>query len=1460
MVPIGGATHQYATNAAGTVVSTNANAQIVAGHRGSAAFNCTTASGMAVVNLKYSLGCSGTRVPVLATVVIPSIQAVSSAASVCSGNPVNLAVSSSNDSNYLYTWTSAPSGFTASGAGPHSASPVVTTKYIVNAVDTTGGTYAGCVTSDSVSVTTGVLAAGTVHSTDSVLCLSGSPTLSVTGASGGTIQWQVSTTGAGGPFTNVGSDSVNYTPGVPFTQTTYYRAEVRCDSVTALTTNTDSVVVFNPQVTNTYPATRCGPGNVTLSASGSSGTSVNWYDASSGGSLLSSGDTITTYIDSTTTLYASATTSGGGSGVAPMPAEGSVFSGNVRGFWFTSPVSFTITGLQCMASAAGLQSIAVVRFNPATPPPTYSTTTNAFTTLFLTQNNPATGVIPVNIPVSAGDVIGILSQRGNGTSYATPTGPYVTTIAGQPVTLTRMGMQFPLGTTAPQDLWQEPAAAIGRTEITYSTGCESIRVPVVATFIAPPAMNTVTSLYSLCATSCDTLRVDSAGVANYQQFTWVPSAGLSSTVLSTVTACPSVTTTYTVYAADTVNGCLNFDTVRVNVTPLPSVAMSVTPALSCVGDSVQLESGALGGPASPILLTTPLTVGNSSSATGFDIQNTSAVPVKIHFLSFTSTAASGTSLTESVYYNPSPMNCVFPANVTIAPGWSLVGTVGCTSAGTAPNLTLIPLDLNITIPPGATYAFCLGGASVAYSNGTTGCTVPVIAADGYISIREGFGGTLTSTIANRRFNGQVSYTYGGFVTNLWSPPTGLSDINIHNPKASPAVTTTYTVLVTDTTTGCTNTGTVTANVSTSPQPYVFPNDTMLCTGSIINIVARDSGAYSGGWPAGTLFDYGFGPTNDSTFQVNGPGLYNVVVTLPISMASCNSVSGFASIVFRDAPVLFVNTDSVKCRGGSDGYVSAQSFLGVPPYRYIYYNSLGNVIHDTITPFPEDTLFNLPAGQYSIVVYDTANAVYPPPSCRSDSIPVIVPEPDELVASESHPVVACFGNSTQVTLTATGGTPPYTGLGTFTQFAGNQTYYISDAHGCTDSIVVTVTEPALLVVSLATSPNLCSGYGTSAITSSVTGGTPGFTYLWNNGSTTANRSSVTAGTYTVTVTDDHGCTASSSITTVPISPVVITGTIVHVTCKGAKTGSITVSVSGGEPNYSYLWNNGSTTQNRTAIGYGTYIVTVTDANGCTKKASFVVNQPATQLIVNTSKTNVRCYGKNNGKATASPTGGVPPYTYSWNTLPVQTTASISGLFAGVYTCTVTDSIGCVKTATVTITEPPDMIVFQTQTNVTVNGGNDGTATVSVSGGTPGYTYQWNTVPVQTTTTATGLTAGTYKCTVIDSKSCSKKVTFIITEPPLRQTGTPAQPSAGDWDVRLYPNPTSGVVMIRFAHDAETDFTVSLTDFTGREVYEKEGRSVRGMNEVVYDFTGFAKGIYLVKVTSLNRHRTLRMVIQ
>jgi len=405
-----------------------------------------------------------------------------------------------------------------------------------------------------------------------------------------------------------------------------------------------------------------------------------------------------------------------------------------------------------------------------------------------------------------------------------------------------------------------------------------------------------------------------------------------------------------------------------------------------------------------------------------------------------------------------------------------------------------------------------------------------------------------------------------------------------------------------------------------------------------------------------------------------------------------------------------------------------------------------------------------------------------------------------------------------------------------------------------------TPPAVCNISLTgiVTGTSCNGgsNGSINVSSSNTFGTA--SYQWNNGNTNEDRSGLSAGTYTVTVDYGDGCTASQTFGVTQPASLAINGTSANLACRGINTGSITLAPSGGTAPYSFLWNNGSTAQNRSGLSPGTYTVTVNDANLCGPVSqTFTVTQPATTLIINSNKTNIRCYGLLSGVAGVSPSGGVSPYTYSWNTFPVKTTSSVTGLAAGVYTATVTDANGCTKTLIITITQPAEIIVVKSHTNVSVFGGSDGTASVSVSGGTPGYTYSWNTIPVKTTAAVTGLTAGTYKCTISDIKGCTKKVFFTITQPPPRY-GSPA--GYHEPVILTSPNPSNGIfTLILSGISVNEKISIRLMDVSGRVVYEKNDYWISG-EERLFDFSYLAKGVYYLNCMLKDKNSIQKIVIQ
>ncbi|MGP8217349.1 MAG: PKD domain-containing protein [Bacteroidia bacterium] len=372
-------------------------------------------------------------------------------------------------------------------------------------------------------------------------------------------------------------------------------------------------------------------------------------------------------------------------------------------------------------------------------------------------------------------------------------------------------------------------------------------------------------------------------------------------------------------------------------------------------------------------------------------------------------------------------------------------------------------------------------------------------------------------------------------------------------------------------------------------------------------------------------------------------------------------------------------------------------------------------------------------------------------------------------------------STAGTATAnpTGGTGPYTykwSNGSTNQkdtglAPGNYTCTVS-ASGCVDTVDVTITGGGSITETIANVDVKCNGGNTGSATANPAGGKTPYTYLWNNGNTNQTISNLAAGTYTCVVKDANGCKTSQTVTiTQPTA--LSTSTSETGTPCGATTGTASVTVTGGTPGYTYLWSGGQTTSGISNLAGGVNTVIITDANGCTTTTSVTVpstNGPAGSIL---SSTNILCFGGNNGSAEANATGGTSPYTYSWT--GGQTTATATGLSAGSYTVTITDNTGCIASTTVTITQPPALRDSTDSTNVICFGGSNGSATVGVKGGTPNYTYSWNTAPVQTGTTATGLTAGTYIVRITDADGCKDSSTVTISQPPLIQLSLTSFPA-------------------------------------------------------------------------------------
>ena len=324
--------------------------------------------------------------------------------------------------------------------------------------------------------------------------------------------------------------------------------------------------------------------------------------------------------------------------------------------------------------------------------------------------------------------------------------------------------------------------------------------------------------------------------------------------------------------------------------------------------------------------------------------------------------------------------------------------------------------------------------------------------------------------------------------------------------------------------------------------------------------------------------------------------------------------------------------------------------------------------------------------------------------------------------------------------------------------------VIDANGCSGNDTITLNEPsAVLANEVIVTPacNVCDG----SITLNPTGGIGPFTYLWTTPTsppnpTTAMIINLCAGAYSVDITDQGtGCVTTFnyalSNTTAPDPNTTVT----DISCNGVCDGQILANPTGGTAPYSISFNPGGTANPQTNLCSGVYTVTVTDSVGCIGVVIDTVDAPDA-MLTNINSTNVTCNGANDGTATVNVIGGVPTYTFSWSPSS-QTTQTATGLSAGTHIVTITDDNGCSVVDSVVITESSAISIITSTTDVTCSSVCDGAATVTVSGGAGGYSFQWNgdLTPGQTNT-ASNLCFGANGLVVTDQNGCTDSFTVNI----------------------------------------------------------------------------------------------------
>ncbi|MGZ3863528.1 MAG: choice-of-anchor L domain-containing protein [Bacteroidia bacterium] len=448
----------------------------------------------------------------------------------------------------------------------------------------------------------------------------------------------------------------------------------------------------------------------------------------------------------------------------------------------------------------------------------------------------------------------------------------------------------------------------------------------------------------------------------------------------------------------------------------------------------------------------------------------------------------------------------------------------------------------------------------------------------------------------------------------------------------------------------------------------------------------------------------------------------------------------------------------------------------------------------------------------------------------------------IVVSSQQTNLTCNGASNgSATVTPVGGiapytcnwntTPPQSGLTVNNLPAGTTTGTITDNGGCSTTIQIHITAPAAMQLSFFTTAATCTGATGTASVNVTANGTAPYTYTWNTSpvQTTQTASNLPQGPYTVTVTGANGCSVSGVANVGTQNPTwsLSATTQSNVPCYGGNNGAMIANInSPGTSTFSYSWSTTpvQTTQSALNVPMGTYTCTVTDNNGCIKTAVANVGMQNPSWNLSATQSNVACYGGNNGSVTANiNNAGTSAFSYSWSTVPAQTTQSASNLSAGTYTCTVTDNNGCTETISANVSQPAILTATVTSSPTQCQG-NVGSVSASATGGTQPYSYLWSNA--QNTNSIQGLSQGQYSVTVTDAHNCTaSSMAFVgVINPTLQVTFSSSNSICGG---------PSGSINVN-----------SVTNGTAPYSF------VWATGQTTQNLTQLSPGIYVVDVTDIN----------
>lgn len=887
-------------------------------------------------------------------------------------------------------------------------------------------------------------------------------------------------------------------------------------------------------------------------------------------------------------------------------------------------------------------------------------------------------------------------------------------------------------------------AGTGSVTVTDANNCTKVAsFNVMANTTAPIAAASSTSSFT-CVTPSIQLSGSGSSVGAGFTYFWSASSGGNivsggTTLTPTVNGCA----TYTIQVSNATNGCTSTASVAPACNIVAPNASATGAVLTCSAPSAQIFANS----------TTPGVIYTWAGPGGFTStqQNPTASATGVYTVTVLNPTNSCTATATATV----TQNTTQPPN-TSATG----GVLTCT----APTLQI----LGSSTTPGATYAWsgacfsnsqnqqspvvCAAGTyTLTVTNPANGCTITATAAvtsDQAPPNISATGATLTCAVTTVQVCATSTTPNAAF---SWAGPGGFTSAT---PCPNVSVAGTYTATATNPANGCTASATVTV-----VQDAAQPANLAAVGGQITCAVATTTVCATSTTPNVTFA--WTGPNNFTSTQAcantSVPGSYTVTALNPAN--GCTASATATVTLNTTAPVASIATPpQLNCNTTTIALNATGSSQGAN-FAYTWTATNGGHIvsgSTSLTPLVDSV------GTYTLLVTNTENG------CTT-TVSTTVSQTPAVTGAATATNIGCFGGSNG-TVTATGGggngafdyawntsdtTPTVNNLG-----IGTYTATVTDADGCTATASATVTQPTLLAANATATGQTAVGENDGTASAAPSGGTSPYTYLWSNNATTATITGLAPGNFTVITTDANGCSAVQTVT-VNTFGCNLQATIAaqNVTCQGASNGTATVTATGANTPFTYLWSNDSTTASVSGLAPGTYTATVTDAANCETALSVSILEPAA-LVPNATSTGVTGVGISDGTATASPTGGTSPYTFAWSNDSI--TLTITGLTPGSYTVTVTDARACTSVQTVLVNAfNCNLVASVLVVHPTCFGAADGSATATVSGATGAVTYKWSNG--STTATATGLKAGVYTVTATDAAGCIAISTTTATQP-------------------------------------------------------------------------------------------------